>query len=118
MKKILIADDSSTMRLLLKMHLRGIGATIIEAADGQAALDKLSEEPFDMLITDINMPNMTGLELTKAVREKGISIPIIILTTKGEESDVEKGMSLGATGYLTKPVDPKELLNLIFKTNS
>jgi two-component system chemotaxis response regulator CheY len=111
-KKILLADDSSIMRMVLVMHLkRFTGAMITEAVNGQEALIKLTKEKFDLLLTDINMPEMNGIELLRHVRG-GLksSIPIIIITTKGEVRDRELGMSLGANGYITKPVNVKDLI--------
>ena len=111
-KKILLADDSNIMRMVLVMHLRRFtGAKITEAVNGQEALIKLTQEKFDLLLTDINMPEMNGIELVRHVRGGLKSeIPIIIITTKGEVRDRELGMSLGANGYLTKPVIVKDLI--------
>jgi two-component system chemotaxis response regulator CheY len=87
---------------------------ITEAVNGQDALAKLMNGKFDLLLTDMNMPEMGGAELVRAVRNGLKSdIPIIIVTTKGEVTDRDLGMSLGANGYLTKPVDVKELIKTI-----
>ncbi len=105
MKNILVAEDSSTMRLLIRMYLRNIpGVALFEANDGLDAITKIREAHYDLLITDINMPRMDGLQLIENVRLMGLKIPIIILTTRGEERDVEKGVELGADCYITKPV--------------
>jgi two-component system chemotaxis response regulator CheY len=111
-KKILLADDSNIMRMVLVMHLkRFTGAKITEVVNGQEALIKLTQEKFDLLLTDINMPEMNGIELVRHVRVGLKSdIPIIIITTKGEVRDRELGMSLGANSYLTKPVNVKDLV--------
>jgi two-component system chemotaxis response regulator CheY len=111
-KKILLADDSNIMRMVLVMHLRRFtGAHITEVVNGQEALIKLTQEKFDLLLTDINMPEMNGIELLRHVRGGLKSdIPIIIITTKGEIRDRELGMSLGANSYLTKPVNVKDLI--------
>jgi two-component system chemotaxis response regulator CheY len=111
-KKILLADDSSIMRMVLVMHLkRFTGAQITEAVNGQEALTLLTQEKFDLLLTDINMPEMSGIELVRHLR-MGLKndIPIIIITTKGEEKDRDLGISLGANSYLTKPVNVKDLI--------
>ncbi|MDH4164214.1 MAG: response regulator, partial [Nitrospirota bacterium] len=111
-KKILLTDDSTIMRMVISLHLkRFTGAQITEAVNGREALAKLTQEPFDLLITDINMPEMNGIELVRHLRT-GLNnpIPIIIITTKGEVKDRELGMQLGANRYLTKPVDPKSLI--------
>jgi CheY-like chemotaxis protein len=111
-KKILLADDSTIVRMVVSMHLkRFTGARITEAVNGRDALIKLAQEQFDLLLTDINMPEMNGIELIRHIRMGlKICIPIIIITTKGEVRDRELGMSLGANGYLTKPLSVKDLI--------
>jgi DNA-binding response OmpR family regulator len=114
MKKILIADDSQTMRLYMKMFMKGLaGVRVTEASDGFDAIEKIKSEDFDLIITDINMPHMDGLQLIRAVRGLGFSTPIIILTTRGDEADVEKGLSLGANDYMTKPVTGRRFTNTV-----
>lgn len=114
-KRILIADDSATVRQLIRMVLgKRQGLSFTEAADGRLALEKLKAEEFDLLITDINMPNLDGLGLITAVRgEMKSFIPIIIVTTRGLEKDRDRGMELGATAYVTKPVDGSVLLKTV-----
>lgn len=111
-KRILIVDDSRTVRQLLKMILsRSLSYRISEAQDGLEALKALQAEPFDLVITDINMPNMDGLSLVQKVRnEMGLKIPMIIITTMGKEADRDKGLKLGANSYLTKPFQGPEVL--------
>jgi two-component system chemotaxis response regulator CheY len=104
--KILIVDDSRTVRQLLKLVLmKGLPCQITEAEDGQKAVDVLqADDAYDLVITDINMPNMNGLSLVKKVRgDLGLQVPIIIITTMGKEVDRDEGLSLGANSYLTKP---------------
>ncbi len=116
-KKILLADDSTIMRMILVMNLRRFfGVNITQAVDGRDALTKLTHEKFDLLLTDINMPEMNGIELIRHVRG-GLSsdIPIVIITTKGEIKDRELGLKLGANGYLTKPVDVKALVRTVME---
>lgn len=121
MKSVLVVDDSATFRQLLSMslaRLEGIsGASITEAVDGQDALEKIKEKDFDLVLTDIRMPRMDGLELIRRVREelKRQDLPIVIISTKGSEQDVELGMSLGASGYLAKPISMAKLRELISK---
>ena len=113
MKRIIIAEDSTTMRLYLRMCLRKIhGVMVTESVDGLDAIEKIQEQ-FDLLITDLNMPNMGGLKLIEHVRTMGLTVPIIILTTCGEEKDVERGLQLGANDYVTKPVTGPALTNLV-----
>ncbi len=114
-KSILIADDSAIMRMFLVMNLRRmVKVKITEAVNGVEALAKLKTGQFDLLLTDMNMPEMDGAELVRHVR-LGLKsdMPIVIITTKGEIRDREAGMALGASGYLTKPVKPAELIKAV-----
>ena len=114
MKKILFVDDSSIMRLFARMSTRSIqGISVTEAQDGVEAVEKIEKETFDLIITDINMPKMDGLQLIRHVRTMGLKFPIIILTTLGEEKDVERGMELGADDYMTKPITVHKFTDII-----
>lgn len=118
-KSVLVVDDSSTFRQLLCMSLArvdGISASnITEAGDGQEALEKMKERKFDLVLTDIRMPRMDGLELVRQVRGAigKDELPIVIISTKGSEQEVELGMSAGANGYLSKPISMTKLRELI-----
>jgi CheY-like chemotaxis protein len=114
-KTILVVDDSSIMRMFLVMNLRRmLRVNITEAVNGQDALAKLMNGKFDLLLTDMNMPEMNGAELIRFVRNGLKSdMPIVIITTRGESKDRDVGMKLGANGYLTKPVDVTELIKTI-----
>ena len=116
-KSILIADDSSIMRMFLVMSLkRMIKVKITEAVNGIDALAKLKGDKFDLLLTDMNMPEMNGAELIRCVRIGMKSdMPIVIITTMCEIKDREIGMSLGARDYLTKPVNQAELIKTVLK---
>ncbi len=116
-KSILVTDDSAIMRMFLVMSLRRmLRVNITEAVNGIDALAKLKSGKFDLLLTDMNMPEMNGAELIRYVRlGMNSDIPIIVITTKGEIKDREIGMSLGANGYLTKPVNTAELIKTILK---
>ena len=111
-KKILIVDDSRTVRQLLKLILlKGLKCQITEAQDGLEAIEFLQMESYDLVITDINMPNMDGLSLVNKVRgELELKIPIVIITTMGKEEDRDKGLALGANSYLTKPFNSTSVL--------
>ena len=114
-KSILVVDDSPIMRMFLVMNMRRmLRVNITEAVNGRDALTKLTQGKFDLLLTDMNMPEMGGAELVRFVRN-GLQrdIPIVIITTKGESKDRDLGMKLGANSYLTKPVDVKELIKTI-----
>jgi two-component system chemotaxis response regulator CheY len=117
-KKILIAEDSSTMRSLIVSTIIAIGDfEIVEAANGFEALRILPREKVDLVITDINMPDINGLELVSFIKsnENYRSTPLFIISTEGSERDRAKGLSLGADAYLTKPFSPQELQSLIVR---
>lgn len=114
-KSILLVDDSSIMRMFLTMNMRRMmRVNITEAVNGRDAVAKLMHGRFDLLLTDMNMPEMGGAELIRFVRNGLKSdIPIVIVTTRGESRDRDLGMQLGANAYLTKPVDMKELIRAV-----
>jgi two-component system, chemotaxis family, chemotaxis protein CheY len=119
MKKVLVVDDSATFRQLLCMGLSRVElvdpASITEATDGEDALKKLQAGHFDLVLTDIRMPRLDGLELVRQVRTTlgNRELPIIIISTKGEERDIEIGMSIGASGYLSKPISISRLRDVV-----
>ncbi len=109
MKQILVVDDSSTMRRMVIASLREIpNVTFKEAANGLEAIENLVVAPVDLMVLDLNMPDMHGLEVIKFVRghQSYYSIPIIVLTTKGDEHSREAAIDAGASCYLTKPFEP------------
>jgi len=117
-KKILIAEDSSTMRALIISAISALGDfTIVEAANGFDALRILPQEKVDLVITDINMPDINGLELVNFIRNNDHyrTTPLIIISTEGSEKDREKGLRLGADAYLVKPFSPGDLQTLLQK---
>lgn len=116
MKKILIAEDSPTMRSLIVSTIDALGAyETVEAANGFEALRILPREKVDLIITDINMPDINGLELVNFIRnnENYKETPLFIISTEGSERDRQKGLALGADAYLVKPFTPDELQSLI-----
>ena len=116
--RILVVDDSSTMRSLLISTLEDLGGfEITETSSGFEALKFLSREKPDLIITDINMPDINGLELVSFVKRNPLmkGIPLIIVTTERGDRDREKGLELGAEEYLTKPFDPQVLQQLVVK---
>jgi two-component system chemotaxis response regulator CheY len=115
--KILAVDDSRTMRDMVEYTLTGAGYDVTLANDGAIAVDILKDGQFDLIITDINMPNMNGIELVKIIRESGAnqSVPILILTTEASDSQKQAGKSAGATGWLVKPFVPEKLLQVVKK---
>ena len=116
-KRIMTADDSPSMRQMVSFTLKEAGYDVVEAEDGQDALDKLKSNKADMLITDLNMPNMDGLQLIKELRSlpEYKFIPIIMLTTESDESKKKAGKDAGATGWLVKPFKPPQLTAVVKK---
>ncbi len=117
-KKILIAEDSPTMRSLIVSTIVALGDfTIVEAANGFEALRILPREKVDLVITDINMPDINGLELVSFIKNNPNyrTTPLIIISTEGSERDREKGLALGAEAYLVKPFEPRQLHELILR---
>jgi two-component system chemotaxis response regulator CheY len=117
-KTILIADDSLVMRSLLISAIESFGEyRIIEAASGFEALRLLPREHVDIILTDINMPDINGLEMISYLRANPNyeCIPVIIISTEGSQKDMEKGKLLGANEYVVKPFDPIKLQELLLK---
>jgi DNA-binding response OmpR family regulator len=107
---ILVAEDQTDIRDLLVMNLRGAGYEVSAVGDGEAALAQQLAAPADLLVLDLMMPRMDGLEVCKALRAKGSAAPILMLTAKSTELDRVLGLELGADDYLTKPFSLAELL--------
>ena len=110
MKKILVAEDQTDIRNLLVLNLQSAGYEVTEVADGLAALASETARANDLLVLDLMMPGMDGLEVCKALRARGCSTPILMLTAKSTELDRVLGLELGADDYLTKPFSLAELL--------
>jgi two-component system KDP operon response regulator KdpE len=106
--RILIVDDDPQIRRVLKVTLSGQGFEVDDAKNGDAALEKLRGARFDLVLLDINMPGMNGLEVCRAVRS-GSEIGIIMLTVRDDETDIIKALDAGADDYVTKPFKPSEL---------
>lgn len=116
-KVILVADDSATIRKFVSFSLNVRGYDIISVSDGMEALEKLPQNNVDLIITDLNMPNVDGFELIKKIRsnEEYADIPIIILSSLSSQDEVSKGLSAGANSYLIKPFDPNRILYEVSK---
>src|ERR1700712_5400272 len=108
--RIRVAEDQTDIRDLLVMNLRSAGYEVSAVGDGERALAQQLESPSDLLILDLMMPRMDGLEVCKALRAKGSAAPILMLTAKSTELDRVLGLELGADDYLTKPFSLAELL--------
>ena len=117
MATILTVDDSPSVRQVVKIVLGGAGYTVIEAVDGAEGLAKAKANPVNMVITDLNMPVMNGLELIRNLRKVSsiVGIPIVFLTTESNESAKQEAKAAGATGWITKPFKPEQLLAVVTK---
>jgi two-component system chemotaxis response regulator CheY len=112
-KRILIVDDSKTVRNLVAFIMKKEGFKVIIAEDGLDGLEKLySEEKVDLIISDINMPRMDGFTFIRTVREQEAyrDVPIVVLSTEGQEKDIQKGLGLGANLYMVKPAQPETMV--------
>lgn len=112
MANVLIVDDSSTMRKIISRSLRQAGLPvdeIFEAGDGIEGLNALAGNKVDLILSDINMPNMDGLEFIKAVRANGNTVPMVMITTEGGEDIINEAISSGASDSIKKPFTPEQL---------
>jgi two-component system chemotaxis response regulator CheY len=116
-KTILAVDDSKTMREMVSFTLKQAGFLVIDAEDGKHALERIKGEKIDAIITDLNMPNMNGFDLIRALRADPLYkfSPILMLTTEGDDSKKAEGKSAGATGWIVKPFNPEKLVQVVKK---
>jgi two-component system chemotaxis response regulator CheY len=116
-KKILAVDDSLTIRQLIRMTLTRAGYEVVDAEDGAKGLEKASAEAFDMVLSDINMPNMTGIEMLRSLRKLELYkfTPIVLVTTESQPEKKAEGKAAGATGWIVKPFEPDQLLAVVTK---
>ena len=116
-KRILIVDDSATMRQMVSFTLREANFDVLEAENGQDALKKVQGEKFDLILTDLNMPVMDGITFFRNARGLAATryVPILMLTTESQAEKKAEGKSAGATGWIVKPFDPPKLLAVIGK---
>lgn len=117
-KTVLVVDDSVSMRQMVSFTLKGAGFEVVEAGDGKEAVDKLNggAKP-NLVITDLNMPNMDGISLIKAIRGMAAFkfTPVLMLTTESSGDKKKEGQSAGATGWIVKPFNPEQMLATIGK---
>ncbi len=117
MAQVLIVDDSASMRQMVSFTLKGAGYQVEEAADGVEAVRKAKANPFNVVITDVNMPNMDGITLIKELR--GLPTykftPLLLLTTESSADKKAQGKQAGATGWMVKPFSPDQLLATVKK---
>jgi two-component system chemotaxis response regulator CheY len=116
-KRVLIVDDSPTMRQMVSFTLREANFDVLEAENGQDALQKVEGQKFDLILTDLNMPIMDGITFIRNAR--GLAgtkyVPILMLTTESQAEKKSEGKAAGATGWIVKPFDPPKLLAVIGK---
>lgn len=109
-QKVLIVDDEQSIRTLLDYNLKQAGYETIMAIDGEEAVEKTEQEKPDLILLDLMIPKMDGIEVCKLLRKRHINIPIIMLTAKSEELDKVLGLEIGADDYMTKPFSPREVM--------
>ena len=114
-KTIMTVDDSASVRMMVSFTLSELGFDIVEAANGRDALKKLRNQSMDLMITDVNMPELDGIGLVKAVRDmpEHRFTPIIILTTEAGDEKRRAGKQAGATGWVVKPFVPEQLVTAV-----
>ncbi|MDR2090570.1 MAG: response regulator transcription factor [Clostridiales bacterium] len=110
MFKILVVEDDKNIRKLIAGYLKNENYSVVEAADGEEAMEKFLGEFFDMVVTDIMMPYMSGTELCAKIRKNNKDIPILMLTAKGALEDKKEGFKSGADDYMVKPIDMDEMV--------
>ncbi len=117
MKTVMTVDDSPSLRQMVSVVLRGGGYEVVEATDGLDALSKLDGRNLDLVLSDINMPRMDGLELTRKLRmlPRYKFVPIVLLTTESHPEKKQEGKSAGATAWIVKPFNPDQLLAVVKK---
>lgn len=116
-KTIMTVDDSASIRMMVSFSLKDAGFEVVEAADGVDAFSKLDEHEISMVIADVNMPVMDGIQFIKKMRThpKYRFTPVVMLTTESHESIKEKGREAGATGWIVKPFKPDQLVKIVHK---
>jgi two-component system chemotaxis response regulator CheY len=115
--RILTVDDSASIRLTTNVALSGAGYSVTEAINGAEGIQKATSATYDLIVTDLNMPVMDGLTMIRELRKipSQMGIPIIFLTTESDGSIKEQAKAAGATGWLTKPFDPENLVRIVRK---
>lgn len=117
-KSVLVVDDSALMRMLIIKIIDGFmqGISVTEAVNGIDGITKMRAQDFDLVLTDMVMPEMDGLQMVNEIRRSlNNTVPVVIITTKGEEKERNLGLSHGADGYITKPVNARELREAVLR---
>lgn len=114
---IMVVDDSTSVRKMIAFTLENAGYTVIEAENGRDALEKLERAKINMFIVDLNMPEVDGFELTRSIRAKAEYrfTPVIMLTTESQDTKKLEARAAGATGWITKPFKPDQLISVVQK---
>jgi two-component system chemotaxis response regulator CheY len=117
MKSIMTVDDSASLRQMVSVVLRGGGYDVVEALDGLDALSKLKGQELHLILSDVNMPKMDGLEFTRQLRAmpEYKFVPVVLLTTESTAEKKQQGKAAGATGWIVKPFNPEQLLAVVKK---
>ncbi len=116
-KNVLVVDDSTSMRQMVAFTLKSAGFSVVEGANGQEGLQKLDGHKVDLVISDLNMPVMNGIEMIRQIRTRPQYkfTPILMLTTESQDTKKTEGKAAGATGWIVKPFNPDQLLTVIKK---
>jgi len=116
-KTILIVDDSSSVRSVVGIALKGAGYDVIEGCDGKDALSKMTGQKIHLIVSDVNMPNMDGITFVKELKKLPAYkfTPVCMLTTEAEESKMQEGKAAGAKAWIIKPFQPPKLLDVVSK---
>lgn len=113
----LVVDDSLTIRQMVSYTLQQAGFAVVEASDGQDALERLDAHRVDLIITDLNMPRLDGISFIRQARARAACrhVPVLMLTTESQEAKRQEGRAAGATGWMVKPFHPDKLLQVVHK---
>ena len=114
-KRLLIVDDEAGIREILAFKAESLGAEIFEAENGQVALDLIKSQTFEVVLSDINMPVMTGMQLLKSIRELGNMVPFVILSAYGDKKQAVEALKLGAFDFIDKPWEDQNLLDVLYR---
>ncbi|MGE0682968.1 MAG: response regulator [Candidatus Binatia bacterium] len=116
-KTVLVVDDSTSMRQMVAFTLKGAGFAVVEGGNGQEGLQKLDGQKVDLVISDLNMPIMNGMDMIRQIRTRAQYkfTPILMLTTESQDSKKAEGKAAGATGWIVKPFNPQQLLQVVAK---
>jgi two-component system chemotaxis response regulator CheY len=116
-KSVLVVDDSTSMRQMVAFTLKSAGFSVVEGGNGQEGLQKLDGQKVDLIISDLNMPVMNGMDMIRQIRSRPQYkfTPILMLTTESQDAKKAEGKAAGATGWIVKPFNPQQLLQVIGK---